>query len=224
VSDYSWPRPELLGARHLRRHRRSRQNSPQLTSGPVAEHGTRATGENRPHPTPLHSQRLVADRVDPTVNRMQPSLTQPPINSPPPHPNPKQLPPSHYALLAVGERRDRSIHIARPAFAPYDVVNAGLVRHRRIVPARNARGARALSILWVESIATGARKRGPSPPLPPLALIPSSEGGCLLPIPRDRETIGSRAVCVGSNGETALVRTRASAQPYHRGRLPRASS
>ena len=56
-------------------------------------------------------------------------------------------------------------------------------------------------------------KRGSNPPLPPLALIPSSEGGGLLPTPRGLKTFGSRAVCVGSNGETALARARASAQP-----------
>src|SRR3954451_9176407 len=31
-------------------------------------------------------------------------------------------------------------------------------------------------------------KKGSNPPLPPLALIPSIEGGCLLRIPRDSET------------------------------------
>ncbi len=31
-------------------------------------------------------------------------------------------------------------------------------------------------------------KKGSNPPLPPLALIPSSEGGCLLPTPRGGET------------------------------------
>src|SRR5215204_3604034 len=43
-------------------------------------------------------------------------------------------------------------------------------------------------------------------------------GACSCP-QGDRRRSSSRAVCVGSNGETALVRVRAWSQNYHRGGL-----
>src|SRR6185295_13389434 len=43
-------------------------------------------------------------------------------------------------------------------------------------------------------------------------------GACSCP-QGDRRLSSSRAVCVGSNGETALVRVRAWSQNYHRGDL-----
>src|SRR6185437_8534002 len=50
----------------------------------------------------------------------------------------------------------------------------------------NAHSWRALRADSVTRSAPKAR-RGTSPPVPPLALIPSKEGGCLLGIPRDPE-------------------------------------
>src|SRR6201746_1663574 len=128
------------------------------------------------------------------------------------------------ANLVIAPRRPAASNArrrpARGAFDTQAVLNALLVAHALDAVARDrARGAQKAKLHSHPSPEPG--RKGPSPPLPPLALIPSNEGGCLLLTPRGPETPGSRAVCVGSNGETALVRAPASARTTPRRRPPR---
>jgi hypothetical protein len=208
--------PELHRPRYFGQRGRPGEQTPQLTGRSVTQYRIGATSEHRRHPPPLHGELGMTDGVDPLMQTMQGAPPQPTFDPSPPNAQAKQLRPGHDPVLPGSDLRNRPIDVlarfprlTRPAFSVSEMGNAGFVGHATDgEAARRAGGAHRVTTLQ--------RKRGSNPPLPPLALIPSNEGGCLLPIPRDRETYGSRAVCVGSNGETALVRVRASVQPYHR--------
>jgi hypothetical protein len=60
---------------------------------------------------------------------MKPPGSEAHLNRAAPNPGVKQLPPPHHAVLPTRKPRNDTIHITRPAFAPYGVVNAGLVGH-----------------------------------------------------------------------------------------------
>ncbi len=230
--------------RHFRPMTRRRDDPPKLPSRPAAEDGVRPTSKHRRHPPPVDRDLPISHRVNPSVHDAKLTAIDPGFNRPSPDASVPQLPPRDEPMLPLGQLPDHAIHplpAPHPSPPPFR-----RLRHERCFfrPSDGKRSARHFPQRWCpvpahtwraqphispppsqispQCLSTEpGKKEGPSPPLPPLALIPSSEGGCLLLTPRGLKTPGSRAVCVGSNGETALVRARALAQPYHRGRSRR---
>jgi hypothetical protein len=210
---------------HLRNRGRPRHDSPKLSGGAVAQQCTGSASKNRGHPSRLDGECLVPHGICTLMKSMEVPAGQSPLNRSPPNAQLIELPPADDAMLPVSKvsdpaidptRRMLAVHRSRlstkSAFGTHTVLNALLVTHAANGLARD----RTRGTCFAPKASPERAKRGSNPPLPPLALIPSSEGGCLLPTPRGQKTPGSRAVCVGSNGETALVRVRASAPPYHR--------
>jgi len=60
---------------------------------------------------------------------VQPAVPKAFLNGSAPDPKVNQLPPRQNSMLSIGEIGNRPVDITRPAFAPYSVVNAGLVPH-----------------------------------------------------------------------------------------------
>jgi len=105
------------------------------------------------------------DRVDPTVNGMQLRSLESPLDNTGTEAQVQELKTSHDPMLRLRQGRHRARQGTRAAFAPIVVLNAVRVGHRDDREAsRRAGGAR--------NEAKGAGEGGPSPPVPPLALIP----------------------------------------------------
>ena len=216
VSDHALHGPELARPGHFRHQRAGRHDPPETSRRTVAEHRIGTSGNDSRHPPTLFGQGPIADRVDAAMQPQQLPAPHPTRNHTPTQPRPRNCRAPTTPCCA-------SASSATPT-ANRDPSFARLRRLRWVSGGTPLRltGGGAPVVRGSCHLRQRANKKGPSPPLPPLALIPSNEGGCLLPTPRGPKTPGSRAVCVGSNGETALVRARALAQPYHRGRPCRA--
>lgn len=152
-------------------------------------------GENRGHPPCLDREGTMSSRIDPSMQLDEGPARDPPLNRTSGDPESLQLPAPHNPVLPARKVRNGPVDsdgpIGRPvrflraksAFPTHGMGNALLVGHTANGPPR----PRTCGARFVPTPSLGARKKGPSPPLPPLALIPSSEGGCLLRIPRDQE-------------------------------------
>jgi hypothetical protein len=122
---------------------------------------------------------------DSAVHEMQPTALQAQVHRVPAHAQGEKLPTGDNAVLSTGQISDLAIDLPClrggalrrrggrlaafcAAFARHAVVNAALVRHG----ADAAGDARASGAPKVKLAPTSARKRGSSPPVPPLALIP----------------------------------------------------
>lgn len=118
----------------------------------------------------------MSDRVHALMDAMQATEPDPLLDRPAPESEREQLPSRHHPMLPTCELRNLAVPNTRDAFSPYVVGNASLVRgrvrctsgHAATMAIPGARVARKARILSRES----ATKKGPSPPLPPLALIP----------------------------------------------------
>jgi hypothetical protein len=78
----------------------------------------------------MHSEPAVPDRVHPAMNRVERPSAQPHFDRAPANPTLSELPARHDPMLALGERRDDSVHPQRialtAAFAVYVTVNAAV--------------------------------------------------------------------------------------------------
>jgi hypothetical protein len=114
-------------------------------------------------------------RIDPAVHQMQPPSSNALIDCSTPNSNREQLSPRHNPMLAVGQRRDRPIRPAKSALTPYGGVNADFTSGQLLngVPIEHAADdGRPRRVGGALNRADLQRKRGSSPPVPPLALIP----------------------------------------------------
>ena len=91
--------------------RRPRHEPPKLSRRPMAEHRFGPEGKGRRHPPPLHRQRAVPDRVDPTMDDVQTATASPTVDHLRRHPEAQQLPPCHQPVLSSGECRDRPVEL-----------------------------------------------------------------------------------------------------------------
>jgi hypothetical protein len=103
--------------------------------------------------------------VDPPLNAAKPSTGDAVLDRPSPNPEPQELPPADDSVLGFGEPSNPIINRTKRQFSRHGMGNRRLVQHGTDrYPSRRTGGA---------SIVTkSARKRGSSPPVPPLALIP----------------------------------------------------
>ena len=109
-----------------------------------------------------------------------------------------ELPPCHQPMLALGDLRNQPIDSPfgslRSTRTPFSIseLNKGVrVGHR---PDGDPH-ARASGTHDVESLSRDKRKRGSSPPLPPLALIPSVKVGARFQPQRERRLRLPRRLC-----------------------------
>lgn len=109
----------------------------------------------------------MADRIGPTVDAMEPAPRQAPIDLTTPEPHRYQLPPGDDPVLPLGKHRNRLVRMLKPLFFIYGMENRGLAWHGTDGEEPERTGARRES-----HPCDRRRKRGSSPPLPPLALIP----------------------------------------------------
>jgi hypothetical protein len=125
-----------------------------------------------------------ADHVDAPMQLVELPPLNPHSDRSTSHAHRKQLPSSNHPMLPPRELRDLPVKKSSVQLTLYMRANCTLASHAADAEAagRNC-GAQIVPIQWRE-----AHEKGPNPPLPPLALIPSCEGGCLLLIPRDAET------------------------------------
>jgi hypothetical protein len=154
---------------------------PQSAPGrPMAEHRSRARGQDRRHPPPPDAERSVTDRVDAAVQRVQGPPREPDVDHPPPRPRLYELGPAHNSMLPPPKPRQEPIQTAlnamRTAFATYEVVNAvriSWLAGTSVVHADDpGRRERASGALDVNPSQRACKKTGSSPAVPPLALIP----------------------------------------------------
>lgn len=108
-------------------------DSPKLSGRAMTEDGPVSAGENRCHPFPLQADSPMPDRVDPTVNGMQLSSLQSPVDSARTEAKVQELKTSHDPMLLFRQGRHRASHGTRAAFASTEVLNAGRPRHPMIV-------------------------------------------------------------------------------------------
>jgi hypothetical protein len=103
---------------------------------------------------------------------------------PPPHPQSQQLPTANHRVLPLRKLGNCPVKMMSAELSTHEVSNSALRSHTANAEAMG----RAYGAQFVSIQRQLAQQKGPNPPLPPLALIPSNEGGCLLLIPRDAET------------------------------------
>src|SRR3954468_10496636 len=103
---------------------------------------------------------------------------------PPPHPQSEQLSTTDHRVLPLRKVSNSPVKKMSAELSTGGGSNSALRSHTADAEGGGrACGARIVPIRRQES-----HEKRPNPPLPPLALIPSNEGGCLLLIPRDAET------------------------------------
>jgi hypothetical protein len=76
-------------------------NSPKSSGTGVTEHSTRATSENRGHPAAIRTHRGTTDRVDTSMNWVQPPTRDSMPDSPWRVSESQQLPPSNDPVLPL---------------------------------------------------------------------------------------------------------------------------
>jgi hypothetical protein len=131
----------------------------------VAQNSFTTAGENRGHPAAFLVETAMAHGIDPDVHPVPRPALDPLLNRSRPDPQEDQLAPAHHAVLSSGQLPSHPVYVTRDAFAPDGVVNASLVSHDVDAEGpQRACGARKRAF--------SRRKRGSSPPVPPLALIP----------------------------------------------------
>jgi hypothetical protein len=140
MADDSRPPPKKPIPGHLRHSRRPRHDPPKLPGRPVTEHRVRPAGQNRCHPPRLDGQCAIPHRVCALVKAAEHAALQPALYLPSPNSKLIELPPPHYAVLALREVSNSAIdpgqripsprpHLARSAFDTHTVLNALLVAH-----------------------------------------------------------------------------------------------
>ena len=76
---------------------------PETRGAVVTQDRTVTAGEHRRHPGPLAAQLPASDRVDPAMDRMQPTPRDPVADRLRAEPKVLQLPPSDHTVLAAGQ-------------------------------------------------------------------------------------------------------------------------
>lgn len=107
----------------------------------------------------------MANRIRTLVHSVQLPAGKPPLDRTSSHTKLDELTPPHHPVLALRELGNQPVGGMKPPFSMHGMGNGGFVVHatddRRL---RRVGGALKSAFL--------ARKRGSSPPVPPLALIP----------------------------------------------------
>jgi len=168
--------------RHFRRTS-SWRDAPQLTGGAMAQHRRGARSEHRSHPAAFSAQRRVSDPVDAAMDREQRAAPQPAVDAARGKAQIAQLLPADHSVLCLRELSDRPVHPAatrprqrrdpplRATRAAFSAIGLKTQRASGMTTEVGARphvsGAPKVHYVWQSS-----HKRGSSPPVPPLALIP----------------------------------------------------
>lgn len=129
----------------------------QDSAGPCRKH--------RGHPASRLAHAPVADRVNAAPNRAQLTTPDPVLDCTAPHPEVQKLASRNEPVLTLREVTRTLVKRTRRTFSMSDMDNVRRVGHlaNRRLPKR----------AWGALISANAqRKRGSSPPVPPLALIP----------------------------------------------------
>src|SRR6476659_6023523 len=150
----------------------------------MAEERPRPRGQHRRHPPSLPIDPAIADFVDAGVNAMEGASRHPSLDGPPSHPKLEQLSTTHNAMLPSRQLGDAGVPRSRRQISPCEEAFRRFDLHATEAEANE----RACGAQIVPILCRGGHEKGPNPPLPPLALIPSNEGGCLLLPPRGPET------------------------------------
>jgi hypothetical protein len=150
----------------------------------MAQNRALSARKHRRQPPAMPRDTADADDIDAPVDLVKLSSPQAPCDCPPPHPQLEQLPAADHAVLPLRQLGNRPVKKMSAELSTCGVSNSAPRSHTADAEAAGrAYGAQIVPIRW-----RLAHEKGPNPPLPPLALIPSSEGGCLLLIPGDPET------------------------------------
>jgi hypothetical protein len=131
----------------------------------MAQHCIWSGGKHRCHPAALTTLWPMPDGVDAPLNPAKASTGDAVLDRPSAHPKLQELLPADNPVLDLGELPNPVVDRTERGFSMHDMGNRRLVWHG----ANRSRSRRAGG---APIITKGARKRGSSPPVPPLALIP----------------------------------------------------
>src|SRR4051812_28875110 len=111
-------------------------DAPQLRRRPVAQRRARPGGEHRGRPPCLPTQRSVADCIDASVQRPQPSKTDAVLDRAGSEAEVEELRTRHDTVLPRCERGDRLVRATRRTFGLHITPNMRLDRHPPMVAIR----------------------------------------------------------------------------------------
>jgi hypothetical protein len=123
------PTPPLPGHRDLDPCVGVAVDGVEVTRRAVAQDGTGAAGENGGHQASPRGRRRAANRVDAGVPGKEPVLVDAVFDRMPADPEPKQLPPRHHRVLAIGEPPDHRVDLTRLTFSGYCRVDVSRMAH-----------------------------------------------------------------------------------------------
>jgi hypothetical protein len=141
----------------------------------MAQDGSWTSGKHRRHPPRLATQQRVPNRVDTTVDRVEGTTTKPCLDLIARYPSIQKLPASDDTMLALSQPRNHEINGRRKIRATLGAYMTHNVTRVRIPEDRVCIGLNAAAAWRVRGALKRVflqRKRGSSPPVPPLALIP----------------------------------------------------
>jgi len=127
---------------HLNRPTRAWRQTPQTRGRSVTKHRSWPTGKNRRHPSLLLRPTSIAEGVDPTMDRMKDSSSEPPFNRTAAETECQELLARNHSMLLLSGVGRHAIQIIGAPFSTWTVVNGAVIRHDSIVRASDARVAR----------------------------------------------------------------------------------
>jgi len=168
----------VAGPSHFGTNPRSRHKPPEFTGRSVAKDRMRAKREHGCHRAALNRDRPMPVGINAPMQRMQNAAGDPSLDDVSRPAELEKLPPPNHPVLSPGQRSHRAIELNPPRVVSL-WVRRTLWAHsapyvRRVFHAdHGAPGKRVCGAWFVTFQSRRARKRGSSPPVPPLALIPS---------------------------------------------------